>query len=414
MEGYGKVSQQRDETISQASQEVEAEFLPFKKRLVDCVSLDQSMRKLSGMFFTGGNSIELLVNGKATFEAIFTAIDQARDYVLVEFFIVHDDELGRELQKRLINCQQSGVQVYFLYDSIGSYALPQKYHQELVDAGVRVRKFGSPGRFRNRYQLNFRNHRKIVVVDGKVGFAGGHNVGNEYLGLSKRFGFWRDTHIRMAGPSVMGLQAAFMENWLWVTERRIELNWSPETKDEGVNAIVVPSGPADELETCSLFYVQMLNVAQKRAWVTSPYFVPNEAVSEALKLASLRGVDVRVMIPQNPDKKTVWYASFSYIKEAQTAGVKFYRYQKGFLHQKVMLVDDDLAVVGTANLDNRSFRLNFELSVLVSDHTFSKKVEQMLTTDYEDCQLVTREEAQTHSLPARIAIAGSRLLSPLL
>jgi cardiolipin synthase len=277
-----------------------------------------------------------------------------------------------------------------------------------------IYQFGSPGRFRNRFQLNFRNHRKIVIVDGETGFAGGHNVGNEYLGESKRFGPWRDTHLKLSGPAVMGLQAAFLENWCWVTGTTPELNWAPKATPSDTNVLIVPSGPADELETCSLFFLQMLNVAQKRAWITSPYFVPNEAVLEALILAALRGVDVRVMIPDNPDKRTVWYAAFAYMKEAQASGVKFYRYCKGFLHQKVMLVDDDLAVVGTANLDNRSFLLNFELSVLISDYSFAAEIEQMLRVDFDECHQVTREETTTQSLPVRIAIAGSRLLSPIL
>jgi cardiolipin synthase len=413
-DGYEQSIRRDDLLIQQTTLNLEACWRPFQKKLADRTTLGQFMEKLSGMVFTGGNSLQLLVNGKTTFEAIFTAIEQAREYILVEFYIVNDDELGRELQQRLLDRQRAGVQVYFLYDSIGSYALPQSYRQELIASGAVVHQFGSPGRFRNRFQLNFRNHRKIVVVDGKTGFAGGHNVGNEYLGESKRFGPWRDTHLKLTGPAVMGLQFAFLENWFWVTEKTPELNWEPEATPSDTNVLVVPSGPADELETCSLFFVQMLNVAQKRAWITSPYYVPNEAVLEALMIAALRGVDVRVMIPENPDKMTVWYAAFAYMKEAQTAGVQFYRYGKGFLHQKVMLVDDDLAVVGTANLDNRSFRLNFELSVLVSDRSFAAQVEQMLRFDFDECHQVTREETTTQSLPVRIAIAGSRLLSPIL
>lgn len=393
---------------------LKTKWLPFRKELTNRAVLGQFMEKLSGMMFTGGNSVNLLVNGKTTFEAIFTAIDQAQEYVLVEFFIINDDDLGRELQQRLLNRQRAGVQVYFLYDSIGSYALPQKYRQELISAGAMVHAFGSPARFRNRFQLNFRNHRKIVVVDGKTGFAGGHNVGNEYLGGSKRFGHWRDTHLKLTGPAVMGLQAAFLENWFWVRGEIPELNWAPKPTASDTNVLIVPSGPADELETCSLFFVQMLNVAKERAWITSPYFVPNESVSEALILAALRGVDVRVMIPENPDKRTVWFAAFAYMKDAQAAGVRFYRYRKGFLHQKVFLVDDDLSVVGTANLDNRSFRLNFELSVLVSSRSFATQMAQMLTIDFDECHLVTREETIKHSLPVQIAIAGSRLLSPIL
>ena len=400
-------------TLLAAAQQA-AQRQPLSRAIPGHAALAQTMEHLAGTVFTGGNSVDLLVNGAATFDAIFEAIDQARDYLLVEFFIIKNDNLGQELKRRLIDRQRDGVQVYLLYDSIGSYGLPLGYRQDLISNGVRVRAFGSPGRFRNRYQLNFRNHRKIVVADGVVGLAGGHNVGDEYLGLSKRFGFWRDTHIRVTGPAVTGLQTAFLENWLWVTGEELELNWQPKAGDGDASVLVVPSGPADQLETCSLFFVHMLNLAKQRAWITSPYFVPNEAVLEALKLAALRGLDVRVIIPKNPDKKTVWYAAFSYMKEAQVAGVKFYRYQKGFLHQKVMLVDDDLAVVGTANLDNRSFRLNFELSVLVADHAFAVKVEKMLADDFANCQPVTREETSRQALPARIAIAGSRLLSPIL
>jgi len=412
----GRVQPRRrgDIPTSPASRQEEARWRPFRKEPAGHAALGHTMENLSGTVFSGGNSVDLLVNGKATFAAIFDAIERARDYVLVEFFIINNDDLGQELKQRLINCQASGVQVYLLYDSIGSYGLPLGYRQDLIANGVRVRAFGSPGRFRNRFQLNFRNHRKIVVVDGVTGFAGGHNVGDEYLGLSKRFGFWRDTHVKLTGPAVIGLQTAFQENWYWVTGEELQLNWQPRPADGDAGVLVVPSGPADELETCSLFFVHMLNLARQRAWITSPYFVPNEAVLEALKLAALRGLDVRVIIPQNPDKKTVWYAAFSYMKEAQAAGVKFYRYQKGFLHQKVMLVDDDLAVVGTANLDNRSFRLNFELSVLIAEQSFAGELAKMLADDFADCRLVTREETTKHALLTRVAIAGSRLLSPIL
>lgn len=414
LKGYVQSCRRAVLSLQQTRQQLETVWLPFQKTLADRNTLGQSMEKLSGMVFTGGNTVDLLVNGKATFDAIFSAIDQAREYVLIEFFIVQDDELGRELQQRLLDRQRAGVQIYFLYDSIGSYALPQNYRQELIAAGVMLHAFGSPNRFKNRYQLNFRNHRKIVVVDGKVGFAGGHNVGNEYLGTSKRFGFWRDTHMKVTGPAVPGSQAAFLESWFLVTGEIPELNWETAATTADTKVLIVPSGPADELETCSLFFVQMLNVAKQRVWITSPYFVPNEAVLEALILAAIRDVDVRVMIPENPDKRTVWYAAFAYMKEAQTAGVKFYRYRKGFLHQKVMLVDDDLSVVGTANLDNRSFRLNFELSALISDRPFAAQIAQMLSDDFSECHLVTREETTTQSLPARIAIAGARLLAPIL
>ena len=377
-------------------------------------SFVQTMTNLSGKVFSRGNSIDLLVNGEDTFQAIFQAIDKAKEYVLVEFFIIIDDDLGNELKRRLINCQNRGVQVYLLYDSIGCYALSHGYIKSLTNVGVDVRAFGRPGRFKNRFQINFRNHRKIVIVDGRVGLTGGHNVGDEYLGLSQRFGFWRDTHIRLTGPAVMALQEVFLENWYWVTGETPELQWTPKSSGEDVAVMVVPTGPGDDLEACSLFFIQLLNTSQERAWITSPYFVPNEAVLEALILAALRGVDVRIIIPKKPDKWTVWFAAFAYMKQALSAGVKFYRYEKGFLHQKVMLVDDSLAVVGTANLDNRSFRLNFELSVLINDDHFAARMDRMLQDDFANSYQVSIEEASEHSLLGRIAIAGSRLLSPIL
>jgi cardiolipin synthase len=372
------------------------------------------MENLSGTVFTRGNSAQLLTNGQETFDELFAAIDEARSYILLEFYIVNDDEIGLELQQRLIKRQREGIQVYFLYDSIGSYRLGNNYRETLRDAGAKVHEFGSVHLIRNRFQLNFRNHRKIFVVDGRIGFSGGYNVSNEYLGKTEKYGEWRDTHLRLTGPAVLGLQAAFVEDWFWVTGDALELNWQPELTEKNQNAMVIPTGPADERYTCSLFFIQMLNVAQQRVWITSPYFVPNEAVLETLKLTALRGVDVRVMIPGVPDKKTVWYAAFAYIREAREAGVKFYRYQKGFLHQKVMLVDDDLAVVGTANLDNRSFRLNFELSILIPDRGFAIEVEEMLNKDFDSSKLVSKEEATNHTFPIRILIAAARLLSPIL
>jgi len=410
------VESRRDENsqIHQSTVQLQSRLAPYKKQRPQRKRFSVAMENLTGTTFTCSNSVKLLDTGRATFDAIFAAIDQAQAYILLEFYIINDDEIGQELKDRLIRRQGDGIQVYFLYDSIGSYRLSRQYCDELRNEGIKLHEFGSMHLFRNRFQLNFRNHRKIFVVDGKVGFTGGYNVSNEYLGKTDKYGYWRDTHVRISGPAVLGLQAAFVEDWYWVTGEAMELSWSPDVFSDDAHTMVIPTGPADDKYTCSLFFMYMLNSAEQRAWITSPYFVPNEAVLESLKLAAVRGVDVRVMIPGVADKRTVWYAAFAYVREAQDAGVKFYRYQKGFLHQKVMLIDHDLAVVGTANLDNRSFRLNFELSILVHDPDFSIQVEKMLLKDFSDCRLMTEKEASEHSFPVRIAIAGARLLSPIL
>lgn len=373
-----------------------------------------ALQQLAKMPFTHSNSATLLIDGKETFDAIFKGIDSAERYILVQFFIVKDDRIGQELKTRLCRKAREGVRVYLLYDEIGSHKLSNKYVHELEQAGADVRAFrSSPGKW-NRLQLNFRNHRKIVIVDGRIGYAGGLNVGDEYLGEDAKIGPWRDTHVSFEGPSVQCTQLAFMEDWYWVTQQVPDLCWEPQPSDgQDKKVLVLPSGPADALETCGLMFVHCINRAKKRFWIASPYFVPNSQVMCALQLAALRGVDVRVMLPQKPDHLLVYLSGFSYIEEAEPAGVKIYRYQPGFLHQKVMLVDDELAGVGTANLDNRSIRLNFEITLLFADREFAAEVSEMLERDFANSQLVTIDDFQSRPFWFRLCVRLSRLMAPI-
>jgi cardiolipin synthase len=383
---------------------LEDEEIPFR-----------TMQRLAKMPFTGYNDARLLVDGQETFDAIFSGISDSREYILVQFYIVRDDGLGRELKSRLIEKARQGVRVYFLYDAIGSYGLPDGYVDELCAAGIETKRFMSTKRFTNRLQINFRNHRKIVVVDGKMAFVGGHNVGDEYIGGYPELQPWRDTHVQIAGPSVLGVQLSFLEDWFWATQKVPELNWTPEHLPGRTKRILVlPSGPADMLDTCSLFFVHAINSARSRVWIVSPYFIPDEAVTSALQLAALRGVDVRIMVPEKADLKLVHLASFFYIDELGDAGVNLFRYQKGVLHQKVMVIDDDMASVGTANFDNRSFRLNFEITIFFADPGFATEVAEMLSRDFADCRKVESGELGKRSLPFQVAVQGARILSPLL
>ena len=298
---------------------------------------------------TGGNNVDLLIDGDATFASIFNGIDSAKAYVLVQFYIVRNDELGRKLKSRLIAKAQSGVRVLFLYDEIGSLGLPNSYIEELRSAGVEIFPFHSRKGSGNRFHLNFRNHRKTVVVDGQVAWIGRHNVGDEYLGRDPAFGHWRDTHVRFEGQAVIGAQLAFVEDWRWATDALPgNLNWSPKTVVGGeAQVLVIASGPADSMETASLMYMQAINAATRRIWIASPYFVPDDAIVQALQLAALRGIDVRILIPEKTDSLLVTLAAYSYFTDVKTAGVKIFRYQDGFLHGKFMLVDDNTATVGT-------------------------------------------------------------------
>ena len=221
-----------------------------------------------------GNSVELLVDGAATFDSILAGIDMAQAYILFQFFIVKDDEIGREVKAHLLASARKGVRVYFLYDEVGSHALPRAYTSELRAAGIEVFPFNTRQGPDKRFQLNFRNHRKLVVVDGHVAWVGGHNVGDEYLGRSA-FGHWRDTHVRVEGPSVLGAQLSFAEDWHWATGRILSLDWTPRPAPDGRAAVlIIPSGPADELETAGLMFTHAINSARQRIWIASPYLRP--------------------------------------------------------------------------------------------------------------------------------------------
>lgn len=375
----------------------------------------EALQLLAKMPFTRHNEAKLLVNGRATFDAIFDAIERARDYILLQFFIVHDDRLGRELKERLIQKATEGVKVYFLYDEVGSHSLPSSYVDELNAAGGSMKPFRTTRGRANRFQVNFRNHRKIVVVDGLEAYVGGHNVGDEYLGGDPKLSPWRDTHVKVSGPSVLGIQLSFLDDWYWASLDVPELNWIPDIAEEGgKRVLVLGSGPADDMETCSLFFVQVINMARNRVWITSPYFVPDEAVLSALRLAALRGVDVRIMIPEKVDHMMAYLAAFSFLEETVCDCLKIYRYQDGFLHQKVLLVDDELAAVGTANLDNRSLRLNFEITLVFADTDFASEVADMLEDDFSHCRKADLSEYEQRPLWFRVAVRVARLFSPIL
>lgn len=370
--------------------------------------------RLAHMPFAAGNTARLLVDGEAAFDAIFAGIEAARAYVLAQFFIVHDDQIGKEFQQRLIAAARKGVRVHFLYDEIGSHALPGRYLRELREAGVEARPFVTSRDLRTRFQVNFRNHRKIVVVDGREAWVGGLNVGDEYLGRSARFGHWRDTQVAVSGPAVKAVQLSFLDDWHWSTGVVPRLDWSIEPAQDGKALLVLPSGPVDRLDTCALFFVHAIQSARRRLWITTPYFVPEPAIVSALQLAVLRGVDVRIMLPCRPDHWLPWLASFSYLKDTLPWGVKLYRYQDGFLHQKVMLVDDGLASVGTANLDMRSLRLNFEITLLFADTGFAAEVARMLEADFARCRPLLLAEIADRSAAFRLAVQVARLMAPIL
>jgi len=413
--GYVLARQTEDEDLRDEVAEAMPALAPFFADLSSDKGSIEAAERLAMLPFFSGNDVELLIDGQATFDSILAGMDKAEEYLLVQFFIVKDDTIGRRLKERMLKKAAEGVKVLFLYDEIGSHKLPKSYVSDLRNGGVQARAFHSTQGRGNRFQLNFRNHRKIVIADGRTAWIGGHNVGDEYVDGHPTLGHWRDTHVRITGPAVMAVQVSFSEDWNWATGEEPELTWEPVASPSGdVPVLILPSGPADGIETASLMYQQLIHAAADRVWIASPYFVPDEGVMGALYLASLRGVDVRILIPDQPDHLLVYLAAYAFLKPMLAAGTEVYRYETGFMHQKVFLVDDVASGIGTVNLDNRSFRLNFEITAVIVDAAFTAEVESMLRKDFAASRLMTIEDVDNKSYAFRVFARASYLAAPIL
>ncbi|MRN51591.1 cardiolipin synthase [Paenibacillus monticola] len=332
------------------------------------------LSRLSESPITGHNKSRLLASAREAYDSMLEAMEGAREHIHMEFYIFRDDEIGEQFQELLIRKARQGVKVRLLCDGLGSHKLSSRFIRTLRKAGVEFHFFLPPLTSLLDRRFNYRNHRKILVVDGLVGFTGGMNVGDDYLGKNPAMGFWRDTHLRLEGDSVYYIQYIFLKDWRLVTNDGMSHpRLFPKHSCEEMEAVqIVGSGPDGDMDASQEMYFAAMCSAKQRIWITSPYFIPDPAISRALKSAVLRGVDVRIIIPAKPDNRLVYYATLSYLENLQDAGVKFYRYTKGFMHAKVMVVDELLASVGSANLDMRSFYSNFELSaVLLSPEVIS-------------------------------------------
>jgi cardiolipin synthase len=368
--------------------------------------------RLAHLPVTTGNEARLLIDGAATFEAIGAAIDGAEKYLIVQFFIVRDDNLGRDILRRLLAARKRGVAVWMLIDQVGSRKLSAAYRSELREAGVKLETFVTNRERGKRFRLNFRNHRKLVVADGRKAFLGGQNIGDEYMGRSKRFGPWRDTFVALEGPIVVALQLPFVEDWYFTTREIPSLDWECHLSEGNMAASIVPGTPAKRWNTVPAAYFEVIRSARKRLWIASPYFVPDPAMRAAIAHAALRGVDVRVLLPQTPDHLLPWLSSFTFYPLMRDAGVRIFRYQPGFMHQKVLLADDDLSLIGSINYDYRSFFLNFELSVAIASRAFANRVEEMFEADFAQAKEDDLLAFENGSLLFRLKCRAAALLSP--
>lgn len=383
-----------------------------------------TVKNLEHLPFTSHNSAQLLINGQKTYTAMLEAIEQAQDYVLLQFYIIKNDHVGEAFRRVLTRKMKQGVRVYFLYDGLGSFALSARYLQELRAAGAHVSSFNQSKGVSKYLHINFRNHRKILIVDGLKAFVGGLNLGQEYLGEDENMGYWRDTHVMLEGPSVQATQGVFVKDWYWSVGEVPELNWMVQTARSlcpsremthcEQNIMIFETGPADQKPMCSLFFCALINQARQRIWIATPYFVPDSEVINALKNAALRGVDVRLILPEKYDHYYVYLTSFAYYRELQGYNIKIFRYTRGFSHQKVILLDDTLAGVGTMNLDNRSIHLNFEIVAYVADREFNQQVADMLEYDMKNCYIDNIDDFEKRPFWFKAISRIFYLMSPVL
>lgn len=371
--------------------------------------------------FTRDNRLKLYYDGESLFDELYASLRSAQTFIHMETYIIRNDRLGQELIKILAAKAREGVEVKLLYDGMGCIRLPWHFFDPLIKAGGSTAVFFPPLLPYINLRINYRNHRKICVIDGQEAWVGGFNIGDEYNGCTRRFGFWRDTHTRIRGSAIGALEFRFLLDWRFASgddrvmdpERLLRYSTVHEgTGEAGIQ--IVTSGPDSSWPAIKHAYLKMINLATEKIYLATPYLIPDSSMLEALKIAALSGVDIRIIVPGISDHPLVHWASLYYIGDLLEAGVHCYIYEKGFIHSKTMVADGYVSSVGSANLDIRSFKLNFEVNAFIYDREVARSMEEAFIRDLADSREITLEEYENRSVTIRIRENFSRLFSPLL
>ncbi|MBO1307516.1 cardiolipin synthase [Enterococcus sp. 669A] len=384
---------------------------------VDPKQLIYMLTMFESSLYTTNNEVTLYTDGREKFDALLNDIQQATLHIHMEYYIYRSDALGVEVRDALTAAAKRGVKVRLLLDAWGSTQVNRKFFASLLEAGGEVEFFFPLFVPYLNPRMNYRNHRKIVVIDGKIGYTGGFNVGDEYLGLVDRFGYWRDNHLRVHGDIVYSLQNRFLMDWNSQHKNEVlyEPIYFPEIESEGRCALqIVTSGPDSEHEQIKMTYLKMINLAKKEILIQTPYYIPDDSIHEALKLALLSGVKVRIQIPNKPDHILVYWATYSFAAELLEYGAIIETYENGFIHAKTVIVDEGIASVGSANIDVRSFQLDFEVNTVIYDSQIAAEVRNAFFKDSELSQVLTQERYDQRGLVIKFKEGIARLISPLL
>ena len=371
---------------------------------------------LCGSHYYEGNDVGIFDNGQEKFDALLADIAAARSYINMQYYIIVNDNIGIRVMEALMERARAGVKVRLIYDHVGSFKLSNRYLRRLKEAGVEAYPFFKVVFPPFGTRINWRNHRKIVVIDGKVGYIGGMNVADRYVDGGKLFDVWRDLHLRVEGPAVFALQQSFAVDWNFMGQPLIDDIADPaETYDKGdVGMQLLTSGPTSQWSDIEFIFQKAISSAKKRVYIQTPYFLPTDSLLKSLQAAALAHVDVRVMIPAHSDSSMLTYASESYISECLRAGIKFYQYTAGMLHSKTILVDDEFSTIGSSNFDFRSFEHNFEANLFIYSHRVNERMADIFRTDIHDCRRIMPAEWRSRPLMRKAMQSLLRLLSPIL
>ena len=406
-----------EQKVQEQLEIIEYDRLPYKQEILrQYKDLFYLHLKHNDAIYTQNNKVKLFTDGKEKFAALIQDMEKAEDHIHLLYYILRHDQLGTQIANVLIKKAKEGVDVRLLYDDMGSRSLSRKYIRRLEAANIKVGAFFPPKIPKLNLKVNFRNHRKLAIIDGKVGYIGGFNIGDEYLGKSEKFGYWRDTHLRVVGDAVQTMQTRFILDWNQASRNHIGYDEryfvGGDKGDVGIQ--IVSSGPDQEWEQIKYGYIKLILNAKEYVYLQTPYFIPDESLMDALKIAALSGVKIKLMIPNKPDHMFVYWATLSNIGELLQEGAEVYLYQNGFLHAKTIVVDGKVSSVGTANIDVRSFRLNFEVNAFLYDVELAKKLEAAFEEDVLVSTQMTKNLYAQRSLGVKFKESISRLISPIL
>ncbi len=425
---HGQLNRIKSQTRLKLKEAVERQKKQFKNMPKPKHSIMQVYRRtvmlfqsIDESFLSRHNHVDVFTDGNALFTRMFDEIADAKKSIHIEFYTIYNDKIGNHLRTLLEQKAAEGVEVRVLYDSWGSMGVKPSFYANLRELGGYATPFLMTRSNIFDFRINYRDHRKIVVIDGQTAYIGGFNIGDQYLGRSPKFGPWRDTHLRVVGGGVYGMERQFIGDWNASVQKKTSIikhyhPYFPPIKVKNGNTALqtVSSGPEGELEKIKMGYLRLINVATDHIWIQTPYLIPDDSILDALQVAAHAGIDVRIMIPYKPDHPFVYRATQYYARALANQGVTIYTYQKGFLHAKTMMVDGRIASVGSANLDFRSFKLNFEINAFMYDSQLTDQLEEIYVNDIRNCRVMTPERFADQSHWLKFKQRFSRLLSPIL